>query len=45
MFVWIKRVLMLIGVYVVLSYFGVWDSFLDLLWDVPRIVGAAVLGD
>ncbi len=42
MLVWIQRILMLIGLYVVLSYFGLWDDVVNFLWDVPRIVGAAV---
>ncbi len=42
MLVWIKRILMVIGLYVVLSYFELWDTVINLLWDVPKIVGAIV---
>ncbi|MBI4016557.1 MAG: hypothetical protein HY363_02580 [Candidatus Aenigmarchaeota archaeon] len=42
MLTWIKRILMVIGVYVVLNYLGLWTPILDLLWDMPKIVGAAV---
>ena len=42
MLLWIKRILMLVGLYVVLNYFGLWDSILNFLLDIPTIVAAVV---
>ena len=44
MIVWIKRLLMLLGLYFVLSSLGVSDTVLDWLWKIPNMVVAAVIG-
>ena len=43
MIVWIKRLLMVLGLYFLLSTLGLWDTVLDWLWEIPDMVVAAVI--